>query len=327
MADTKKFEDMLEHLVNGDKVAAEDLFHTIVVEKSREIYENLLEDEIDDEEVDEASDEEVDEDSDDEEVDETSHDDDDDDDEELDEDFNLDEFEVEGEDDLDDGPAMGGDPTDGMMNDIADMGEPEGDEDPEGEGDVEDRVADLEDALDELKSEFEELMAGEEGEDTDGDLSDMPDDDGEEVDDTEIGPEEEPEEESYNFEASDEEVEEESKDDLTATEQMREYVEKISPAKMGDSGANTKSTVAGANNMGGTASNLVQSGTEAGVESNKGNLKGSALSDQNPKDMNTKNVNVPGGKASKSMTPNAKGHGAEKKGQGDTAANKKPVIG
>ena len=318
---------MLEHLVNGDKVAAEDLFHTIVVEKSREIYENLLEDEIDDEEVDEASDEEVDEDSDDEEVDETSHDDDDDDDEELDEDFNLDEFEVEGEDDLDDGPAMGGDPTDGMMNDIADMGEPEGDEDPEGEGDVEDRVADLEDALDELKSEFEELMAGEEGEDTDGDLSDMPDDDGEEVDDTEIGPEEEPEEESYNFEASDEEVEEESKDDLTATEQMREYVEKISPAKMGDSGANTKSTVAGANNMGGTASNLVQSGTEAGVESNKGNLKGSALSDQNPKDMNTKNVNVPGGKASKSMTPNAKGHGAEKKGQGDTAANKKPVIG
>ena len=96
---------------------------------------------------------------------------------------------------------------------------------------------------------------------------------------------------------------------------------------MGDSGANTKSTVAGANNMGGTASNLVQSGTEAGVESNKGNLKGSALSDQNPKDMNTKNVNVPGGKASKSMTPNAKGHGAEKKGQGDTAANKKPVIG
>ena len=318
---------MLEHLVNGDKVAAEDLFHTIVVEKSREIYENLLEDEIDDEEVDEASDEEVDEDSDDEEVDETSHDEDDDDDEELDEDFNLDEFEVEGEDDLDDGPAMGGDPTDGMMNDIADMGEPEGDEDPEGEGDVEDRVADLEDALDELKSEFEELMAGEEGEDTDGDLSDMPDDDGEEVDDTEIGPEEEPEEESYNFEASDEEVEEESKDDLTATEQMREYVEKISPAKMGDSGANTKSTVAGANNMGGTASNLVQSGTEAGVESNKGNLKGSALSDQNPKDMNTKNVNVPGGKASKSMTPNAKGHGAEKKGQGDTAANKKPVIG
>ena len=326
MADTKKFEDMLEHLVNGDKDAAEDLFHTIVVEKSREIYENLLEDEIDDEEVDEASDEEVDEDSDDEEVDETSHDEGDDDDEELDEDFNLDEFEVEGEDDLDDGPAMGGeDPTDGMMSDIADMGDEEGEG--EGEGDVEDRVADLEDALDELKSEFEELMAGEEGEDTDGDLSDMPDDDGEEVDDTEIGPEEEPEEESYNFEASDEEVEEESKDDLTATEQMREYVEKISPAKMGDSGANTKSTVAGANNMGGTASNLVQSGTEAGVESNKGNLKGSALSDQNPKDMNTKNVNVPGGKASKSMTPNAKGHGAEKKGQGDTAANKKPVIG
>ena len=42
MADTKKFEDMLEHLVNGDKVAAEDLFHTIVVEKSRLMMKKLM---------------------------------------------------------------------------------------------------------------------------------------------------------------------------------------------------------------------------------------------------------------------------------------------
>ena len=44
------------------------------------------------------------------------------------------------------------------------------------------------------------------------------------------------------------------------------------------------------------------------------------------KEENAGNVNVPGGKASKSLK-GTKGHGAEKKGQGDTAANKKPVIG
>ena len=61
MADHKKFEEMLERLVNEDKAGAEELFHEIVVEKSREIYENLLEAELEDEEVDEATDEEVDE--------------------------------------------------------------------------------------------------------------------------------------------------------------------------------------------------------------------------------------------------------------------------
>ena len=48
---------MLELLVNEDKEAAQELFHEIVVEKSRDIYESLLEA---DEEVDESDDEEVD---------------------------------------------------------------------------------------------------------------------------------------------------------------------------------------------------------------------------------------------------------------------------
>ena len=53
MADRNKFEEMLEKLVNEDRAGAEELFHEIVVEKSREIYENLLEDDI---EVDEKAD-------------------------------------------------------------------------------------------------------------------------------------------------------------------------------------------------------------------------------------------------------------------------------
>ena len=56
MSNQNKFEQMLELLVNEDKAAAQELFHEIVVEKSRDIYESLLEDEA---EVDEATDEEV----------------------------------------------------------------------------------------------------------------------------------------------------------------------------------------------------------------------------------------------------------------------------
>ena len=326
MADQNKFEKMLELLVNEDKEAAQELFHEIVVEKSRDIYEGLLEDEAEveeatDEEVDEATDEEVDESE--EDLDEATDEEVDESEEEVEEGFDLDEFEVEA-----DPMDMGGDPADDMMADLGmdDEGE-EGDD--EGEGDVEDRVEDLEDALDDLKAEFEKMMAG----DDQGD-----DDEGEE----------EPEEEAFAFEATDEEVEEatdeeveeatdeevdeatdeevdESKEPQTAGEQMREYVEKVS-ATMGDNGANTKSTVANKNDMGGTASNLNQAGTEAGVEANKGNLKGSALSDQNAKDMNTKNINVPGGKAAKAGKTEP-GHGAEKKGKPETAANKKPTIG
>jgi hypothetical protein len=52
MADRNKFEEMLERLINEDREGAEEIFHQLVVEKSREIYESLLED---DEDIEEAS--------------------------------------------------------------------------------------------------------------------------------------------------------------------------------------------------------------------------------------------------------------------------------
>ena len=164
------------------------------------------------------------------------------------------------------------------------------------------------------------------GDDEGDDMDDMGDDEGEE----------EPEE-AFAFEASDEEVEEsadeedEDEDEVeetakTAGETMREYVEKVS-ATMGDNGANTKSAVAGPNNMGGTAGNLNQAGTEAGAEAGAGStIKGNALSDTSAKDMNTKNINVPGGKAAKAGKTEP-GHGAEKKGKPETADNKKSTVG
>jgi hypothetical protein len=80
--------------------------------------------------------------------------------------------------------------------------------------------------------------------------------------------------------------------------------------------------------MGGTASNLNQAGTEQGVEANKGQLKGNGVfKGGSPKEDNAGNVNVPGSKSATKMSGVAKGHGAEKKGSGDTAANKKSIIG
>ena len=56
MTDRAQFEAMLEALINDDQQAAKEIFHNIVVGKSREIYENLIESEIE-EASDEASDE------------------------------------------------------------------------------------------------------------------------------------------------------------------------------------------------------------------------------------------------------------------------------
>ena len=329
MADKSKLEQMLEKLVNNDREGADSLFHEFVIEKSRGIYEKMLEDDLNDIEVDEEahdkkddekkkddkkdddekmkeeSDEEVDESSDDEEVKEES-------DEEVDEasdeevDENFGEITPEAD-------PMGGDPADDMMKDMEDDGE-EGDMEKDDDAeDMEDRVVDLEDALDDLKAEFEKMMADKEGGDDmdDDDAPDMDMDD-EEKEDEAIEP------------ASDLSMEQPVADEMpfegnkSEAEQMREYVEKVAMPKGEDNKA--KSPVAGKNDMGGTASNL-NAGGDAETKGTAGGLAGNT-----PKEENAGNVNVPGGKASKSMS-NAKGHGAEKKGAGETGANTKSTIG
>ena len=319
MSDIKKFEEMLDRLVNEDKEGAQELFHEIVVEKSRDIYESLLEDDLDDDAVEEATDEEVDE-SDDEEVDEATDEEvDESDDEELDEDFNLDEFEVE----ADPMAAMGGDAGDDMMGDV-EMPAPDAMDGEEGEEELEDRVMDLEDALDDLKAEFDKMMSDEDGEGDEGDDAMDMDMDMDAPADDEAGDEDEADE-AMAFEADEEaEVEEGTKEPKTATEQMREYVEKVGGdnykdfGKMGDNGANTKSTVASKNDMGGTASNLVSGGEAKGGDN-------AGLADINPKEESAGNVNVPGAKGATKMA-STKGHGAEKKGAGETAANTKSIT-
>jgi hypothetical protein len=163
-----KFEQLIEFVINDEEQKARELFHDIVVEKSREIYENLMNEE--EEELDEAA-------------------------EEGDEGEELDES---AEEELEEG--MGGDASDDLIDDVEaeeegmmeadDEGEEEvefGAEEESGE-DLEDRVVDLEDKLDELMAEFEALMADDEG--AEGEVEtdvDMDVDGGDEleVDDTE----------------------------------------------------------------------------------------------------------------------------------------------
>ena len=272
MTDRSKFEQMLEHLVNEESDKAKELFHQLVVEKSREIYETILSEDFtiegeEEEEMDESAEEE------DEAMDESTEEDE----EDLDENFGF----AEGGDEEDSGD-MGGDAGDDFVSDI-DAGDEGDEEGMGGEGDIEDRVVDLEDALDDLRAEFEALMGDEAGEGHD----DMGGDDMGGMDD--MGGEEELED---SF--------------------MREYVEKVGNPKHGDNGANAKSTVAKANNMGGTTANIVKGG-----ESTTGGTKGGLLN-PSTKEENFGNVNVPGGNAGKTAFKKKEpGHGAEKKATGD----------
>lgn len=140
---SNKFEQLLELLINEENDKAEQLFHEIVVEKSRDIYEGLAE--TTEETKKETKDEET--------VGEQV--------ELADEskDQTVEEESIE---------EVGGDATDELIKDVS--AEEEGDMEAGEEGDMEageedeeemeDRVVDLEDALDELKAEFEKMMSG-----------------------------------------------------------------------------------------------------------------------------------------------------------------------
>ena len=142
-----RFEQLIEYVINDDTKKAEELFHEIVVEKSRTIYESLMAEEAKEEELDEAAEEELDE---------------------------------AADDDLDEG-MMGGDASDNLIDEIeADeahdmsMEGEETDDDMAGDDDMDGDMADegssepatkddilnLEDKLDDLMAEFEQLMSG-----------------------------------------------------------------------------------------------------------------------------------------------------------------------
>jgi len=144
-----RFEQLIEYVINDEEAKAQELFHDIVVEKSRQIYENLMAEEAQ-EDLEEGADEELD----------------------------------EAEEDIEEG-MMGGDASDDLIDDVEaeeqdNMSmEAEGDEEEEfdidaddeqdvggddmggsGETATKDDIMNLEDKLDQLMAEFEGLMGG-----------------------------------------------------------------------------------------------------------------------------------------------------------------------
>ena len=266
-----KYEQLIEHIINDETDKARELFHTIVVEKSRDIYENL----IDEQDLDEVGGNQV---------------------EDLVDEITIDEQgmteEEEGEEGADEAPAM----------DAEEMPSEEGHE----EAEIEDRVVDLEDALDELKAEFDALMAGEEHEE-----EAMPGMHGDNGADEMEGMMYQ-EEQSEFFEAKDEDEEDKEDEDAEEKEVVKEYVEKVAApsnkseggevGKGGSANVNKASTVAGKNDMGGSSANIAKGGAEANPDGTspkatakpKGELKGAGSYE-----------NVPGAKAGQAFAKKA----------------------
>ena len=229
-----KFETLIEYIINDDEAKAKALFHKIVIEKSRDIYESLndedeavpssqeiegLEDEISGDETGETS-------------------------------------EFDAEDELDDQETAFDDETTNAGNE---------------EG-LDDRVMDLEDAIDELRAEFDALMAEEETEPEHQDDDEFATGDDEldadeevDVDDEEVADDEPKESTSIYGESR---GQRKSPSDL-----MREYVEKVTVSKpvegdaVGAGGTKTpinakSTTIGGKNDMGGSSKNIAQGGSE-----------------------------------------------------------------
>ena len=157
-----RFEQLIEYVINDEEAKARELFHDIVVAKSREIYENLMQEEAD-EDLEEGAEEELDE-SEEEELDEDAMGGDASDDLidniEADEEQDMSMESEESDAEFDDGAEEAGDD---LTHDIEDMHDEGG-----GEPASKDDILNLEDKLDQLMAEFEDLMGGDDMGDGDG---------------------------------------------------------------------------------------------------------------------------------------------------------------
>ena len=133
-----RFEQLIEYVINDETKKAEELFHEIVVAKSRSIYESMMAQEAKEEELDEAAEEDIEEgamggDAADDLIDEI----------EADESRDM---SMEAEEEEEEEFEMGSD----------DAGDSEGGSEPASKDDI----LNLEDKLDQLMAEFEDLMGG-----------------------------------------------------------------------------------------------------------------------------------------------------------------------
>ena len=302
-----KFEQLLDLIVNEEMDKANELFHSIVVEKSRDIYENLIAEEEAEEEPGENP--EV------EEGDETDED-------PVEETMDLeDSYSMEADDEDDQMPVQ--DKTDDFSSDVdandMDMG---------GEEPTEDSaIMDIKNAIEELEAAFAEL---EQAKGMGGDMG------------SDFGDQEEPTGGADDIGGSDDMM---GKPAFEGRRMTREYVEKVgndweknsqkTPGPVGsgkgdqagqtsvDSGKSPVSSGKGKPTTGATAANIAKGGTgEGAMDGTSPNGKTGGLV-KNPQDMKTGNGNVPGGsmgiKNLSKVTQNSKTAGPVGSGTGDKA--------
>ena len=282
MSTRERYIKVIESLVNGEEAKASDLLHEAFVEKAREIWNDLVEadevveDEVAEEELDvaiggEKADNFID------------------DIEEDDDEIEAEEMygeDKEGEDapesDLAEPEAEMELASDGDEMDFDDDGETDGHEEEHEE--IEDKLVNVEDALEDLKAEFAKIMGDEPAADPAPEM-DM-----------------EPEMEEAVVEETTAEADDDSEEIEEAADLTKVGKDGMHPADMpaGDDGKS--SPVAGKNDMGGKA-------VDMSAKSDGGNSKGLT---GDAKDMN---VTHPGDGAK--LSAETKGHGAEKKGKAE----------
>ena len=313
-----KFEKLMEYIINDEDSKARALFHEIVVEKSRDIYESIM----DEEQVEETfaapavAGNEV---------------------EEMVSDVSAEE--AVGEDDEEGAELELGADEEGFASDDAEFSDEEGEAEEHEE--IEDKVMNIDAKLDELLAKFDEIMG-------DDSAEEMPAEEPAFGGEEEVGAEEMPMMEEEDIEEDDEEEEEESESKekteesksnriKSTSELMREYVDTIGDIYSGQGDAaegtavgaagkktsvNTKpGSVGPGNNFGGTAVSAKggeqnQDGTTPTKASNEYN-KGQSV-------IKSGNVNVPGGKAA--QKPTGKEYSKEHSAEGQTTDGKVAVA-
>lgn len=326
-----KYETLIEYIINDNEKAARELFHQIVVAKSRDIYESLMDEELGGNQAQgfvqdvQGVQDEVEQDQ-----------------QGLgEEDEEGEEFELGGDDDSVDGDDEADDDFgDDDMGDDEFGGDDMGDEE---EGSVEDRVMDLEDELDALKAEFEQLLGG--GDDMVGDDmgSDMDGDDaGDDFGGDDMGgAEEEPDlgmmeaaagsgksgsgkagsgasgsgkaDSGSGKSGSGNPFAKKGSgsgkmESRSQAEIMKEYVDKVKDMYKGDAAEGSEVGTGGSvsvnktsitdnmkNDMGGTTANIVKGGAESDPTGTPPNKTGGVLKQGGEIDVAKRNVNKPGG--------------------------------
>jgi hypothetical protein len=296
-----KFEQLLDLLVNEEMDKANELFHEIVVEKSRDIYENLIAEEEEDEQeesVDEAEEEE---------------------DESVEETMDLeDSYSMEADDEDENGFAQG-DAADEFgadtMGDEEEMGDEESGEDS--------AIFDIKNAIADLEAAFAELERAQGGEEADMGM------------DSEFDDEEEPEDEMMGMgmgmhegrRVTREYVEKVGSDwEKGSTQKTQGQLAGAGTGERQSNPVDGKSPVSsgkGKPTTGATAGNIAKGATGEGNNTGTSPAGKAGGFLKNAQDMKTGNGNVPGGsmgiKNLSKVTQNSKTPGPVGSGTGDKA--------